>query len=89
MNCNIFGIVETGKFFEILVGRRSESLWSLLSKIGVLYALEPIFTIIFIINMTIIWENVMASLRAQIFGRMLVQKVQLVKLERNIYIVAN
>ncbi|KAF3335592.1 ABC transporter B family member 28 [Carex littledalei] len=74
--CTLSMPLFSGKFFEILVGRRSESLWSLLSKIGVLYALEPIFTIIFVINVTIIWENVMASLRAQIFGRILVQKVE-------------
>lgn len=65
-----------GKFFEILVGRRPEPLWILLSKIAVLYVLEPIFTIIFVINMTAMWEKVMASLRGQIFRRILVQKVQ-------------
>ncbi|KAJ4736079.1 hypothetical protein LUZ62_010634 [Rhynchospora pubera] len=74
--CTLSMPLFSGKFFEILVGRRSESLWSLLSKIGVLYALEPIFTIIFVINMTIIWENVMARLRGQIFRRILVQKVE-------------
>lgn len=66
----------SGKFFEILIGRGSESLWKLLSKIAVLYSLEPIFTIIFIINMTTIWEKVMTSLRGQIFRRILIQKVE-------------
>lgn len=46
-----------------------------MSKIAVLYTLEPIFTIIFVINMTIIWEQVMARLRSQIFRRILIQKV--------------
>lgn len=50
-------------------------MWRLLSKIAALYTLEPIFTIIFVINMTIIWEQVMARLRSQIFRRILIQKV--------------
>lgn len=66
----------SGRFFEILIGRSKEPLWTLLSKIGVLYCLEPIFTVIFVINMTTIWENVMASLRTQIFRRMLIEKVE-------------
>lgn len=51
-------------------------MWTLLSKIAVLYTLEPIFTVIYVINMTSIWEKVMASLRGQIFRRMLIQKVE-------------
>lgn len=50
-------------------------MWRLLSKIAILYTLEPIFTIIFVINITIIWEQVMARLRSQIFRRILIQKV--------------
>jgi ATP-binding cassette subfamily B (MDR/TAP) protein 8 len=47
---------------------------------GVLYALEPIFTVIFVVNMNTVWEKVMATLRAQIFRRVLIQKVnELVK----------
>jgi len=64
-----------GRFFETLIGRGNEPLWRLLSKIAVLYTLEPVFTIIFVINMTIIWEQVMARLRSQIFRRILIQKV--------------
>lgn len=64
-----------GRFFETLIGRGSEPLWRLLSKIAVLYTLEPIFTIVFVINMTVIWEKVMARLRSQIFRRILIQKV--------------
>uniref|UniRef100_A0A0D9WYL4 ABC transporter domain-containing protein n=1 Tax=Leersia perrieri TaxID=77586 RepID=A0A0D9WYL4_9ORYZ len=66
---------EKGRFFETLIGRGSEPLWRLLSKIAVLYTLEPIFTIIFVINMTVIWEKVMARLRSQIFRRILIQKM--------------
>lgn len=47
----------------------------LLSKVAILYTLEPIFTVIFIVNMNAIWEKVMSSLRAQIFQRVLIQKV--------------
>uniref|UniRef100_K3ZSS5 ABC transmembrane type-1 domain-containing protein n=1 Tax=Setaria italica TaxID=4555 RepID=K3ZSS5_SETIT len=65
----------SGRFFETLIGRGKEPLWRLLSKIAVLYTLEPIFTIIFVINMTVIWEQVMARLRSQIFRRILIQKV--------------
>jgi len=68
-------VLSKGRFFEVLIGVRPEPLWRLLSKIAVLYSLEPIFTIAFVTNMTAIWENVMATLRAQIFRRVLIQKV--------------
>lgn len=61
----------------MLIGKRPEPLWKLLSKVGVLYALEPILTVIFVINLNTIWEKVMSTLRAQIFGRVLIQKVKL------------
>jgi hypothetical protein len=67
--------VLAGRFFETLIGRGSDPLLKLLSKIAVLYTLEPIFTIIFVINMTVIWEKVMGRLRSQIFRRILIQKV--------------
>lgn len=66
----------SGRFFEVLIGRRPEPLWKLLSKVGVLYALEPILTVIFVVNLNTIWEKVMSTLRAQIFGRVLIQKVE-------------
>lgn len=66
----------SGRFFEVLIGTRPEPLWKLLSKIGVLYALEPLLTIIFVINMNIVWEKIMSTLRAQIFGRILIQKIE-------------
>ncbi|KAG0451644.1 hypothetical protein HPP92_026162 [Vanilla planifolia] len=66
----------SGKFFEILIGRGTGTLWKLLSKIAILYILEPIFTVVFIVNMTIIWEKVMSTLRGQVFKRMLIQKVE-------------
>ncbi|XP_075111411.1 ABC transporter B family member 28 isoform X3 [Nicotiana tabacum] len=65
-----------GRFFEVLIGTRPEPLLELLSKVGLLYALEPIFTIIYVVNMNSIWEKVMSSLRAQIFQRVLIQKVE-------------
>ncbi|CAN4080775.1 unnamed protein product [Withania somnifera] len=65
----------SGRFFEVLIGRRPEPLLELLSKVGLLYALEPIFTVIYVVNMNSIWEKVMSSLRAQIFQRVLIQKV--------------
>lgn len=64
-----------GKFFEVLIGMRPEPLWRLLSKIGVLYACEPLFTIMFVTNMNTMWEKVMASVRGQVFRRVLIQKV--------------
>ncbi|CAN6180005.1 unnamed protein product [Urochloa humidicola] len=73
--CTLSMPLFSGRFFETLIGRGSEPLWRLLSKIAVLYALEPIFTIIFVINMTVIWEQVMARLRSQIFRRILIQKM--------------
>lgn len=72
----LYVVVSLGRFFEVLIGVRPEPLWTLLSKMGILYALEPIFTVIFVINMNIVWEKVMAALRAQIFGRLLIQKVK-------------
>ncbi|XP_020096590.1 ABC transporter B family member 28 isoform X1 [Ananas comosus] len=74
--CTLAMPLFSGNFFEILIGRGSESLWKLLSKVAALYILEPIFTIIFVINMTTIWEKVMTTLRGQIFRRILVQKVE-------------
>ena len=70
-------ITITGKFFEVLIGARPDPIWQVLSKVGLLYTLEPIFTIIFVVNMNGIWEKVMSSLRAQIFQRVLIQKVNL------------
>ncbi|XP_072961857.1 ABC transporter B family member 28-like [Typha angustifolia] len=74
--CTLSMPLFSGKFFEVLIGRGSENLWRILSKIAALYILEPIFTITFVINMTIIWEKVMESLRGQIFRRILIQKVE-------------
>uniref|UniRef100_A0A0E0LKA8 ABC transporter B family member 28 n=1 Tax=Oryza punctata TaxID=4537 RepID=A0A0E0LKA8_ORYPU len=73
--CTLSMPLFSGRFFETLIGRDSEPLWRLLSKIAVLYTLEPIFTIVFVINMTVIWEKVMARLRSQIFRRILIQKM--------------
>ncbi|CAK7337179.1 unnamed protein product [Dovyalis caffra] len=75
-SCTLSMPIFSGRFFEVLIGARPEPLWRLLSKIGVLYALEPIFTVIFIVNMNTVWEKVMATLRAQIFRRVLIQKVE-------------
>ncbi|KAL8049742.1 hypothetical protein ABFX02_06G038700 [Erythranthe guttata] len=74
--CTLAMPIYSGRFFEVLIGVRPEPIWQLLSKVGVLYVFEPIFTIIFVINMNGIWEKVMASLRAQIFQRVLIQKVE-------------
>ncbi|CAJ2666585.1 ABC transporter B family member 28-like [Trifolium pratense] len=74
--CTLSMPIFSGRFFEVLIGVRPEPLWSLLSKMGVLYALEPLFTVIFVINMNIVWEKVMSTLRAQIFGKLLIQKVE-------------
>lgn len=75
--CTLTMPIFTGRFFEILIGGpNSEQLWGLLSKIGTLYLLEPIFTIIFVTNMSTIWEKVMAILRSELFRRILIQKVE-------------
>ncbi|KAK9147703.1 hypothetical protein Scep_006460 [Stephania cephalantha] len=66
----------SGRFFEVLIGRRPEPLWMLLTNVGILYAMEPIFTVFFIVNMGTIWEKVMAALRAVVFRRILIQKVE-------------
>ncbi|KAJ8552709.1 hypothetical protein K7X08_020102 [Anisodus acutangulus] len=73
--CTLTMPLLSGRFFEVLIGTRPEPLLELLSKVGLLYALEPIFTIIYVVNMNSIWEKVMSSLRAQIFQRVLIQKV--------------
>lgn len=70
-------IIFLGKFFEVLIGARPEPLWRLLCKLGVLYALEPVLTVIFVTNLNTVWEKVMSTLRAQIFRRVLIQKVKL------------
>ncbi|XVF09783.1 hypothetical protein REPUB_Repub07fG0126000 [Reevesia pubescens] len=73
--CTLSMPIFSGQFFEVLIGARPEPLWKLLSKAGLLYSLEPIFTVIFLTNMNTIWEKVMSTLRAQIFRRVLIQKV--------------
>ncbi|CAL9086549.1 unnamed protein product [Musa textilis] len=74
-SCTLAMPIFSGKFFQTITGTVSEPLWRLLSQIAFLYSLEPIFTIIFVTNMTIIWESVMANLRGQIFRQILIQKV--------------
>ncbi|KAH9318642.1 hypothetical protein KI387_020411 [Taxus chinensis] len=74
--CTLSMPIFSGKLFEILIGSSSEHLWGLLGKMGLLYLLEPIFTIIFVTNMSTIWEKVMATLRSEIFKRILIQKVE-------------
>ncbi|KAJ9545817.1 hypothetical protein OSB04_025524 [Centaurea solstitialis] len=74
--CTLSMPILSGRFFEVLIGARAEPLWQLLSKVAVLYTLEPIFTVIFVVNMNTIWEKVMSSLRAQIFGSVLIHKVE-------------
>ncbi|XP_038709130.1 ABC transporter B family member 28 [Tripterygium wilfordii] len=74
--CTLSMPIFSGRFFEVLIGVRPEPLWRLLSKIGLLYALEPVFTVIFVITLNTTWEKVMSTLRAHVFRRMLVQKVE-------------
>ncbi|PIN26575.1 Peptide exporter, ABC superfamily [Handroanthus impetiginosus] len=74
--CTLTMPLYSGRLFDVLIGARLESIWQLLYKVGILYTLEPIFTIIFVMSMNGIWEKVMSSLRAQIFKRMLIQKVE-------------
>ncbi|XP_021297045.1 ABC transporter B family member 28 [Herrania umbratica] len=74
--CTLSMPIFSGRFFEVLIGARPEPLWKLLSKVGLLYSLEPIFTVIFVVNMNTIWEKVMSTLRAQIFRRVLIQKAE-------------
>ncbi|KAK9143554.1 hypothetical protein Syun_012954 [Stephania yunnanensis] len=74
--CLLLGFCLKGRFFEILIGRRPEPLWMLLTNVGILYAMEPIFTVFFIVNMGTIWEKVMAALRAVVFRRILIQQVE-------------
>ncbi|CAL5407766.1 unnamed protein product [Camellia sinensis] len=74
--CTLSMPLNTGKFFEVLIGKTPEPLWNVLSKVAVVYALEPIFTVIFVINLNTVWEKVMSNVRAQIFQRVLIQKVE-------------
>ncbi|ESR35077.1 hypothetical protein CICLE_v10004389mg [Citrus x clementina] len=74
--CTLSMPIFSGRFFEVLIGARPEPLWKLLSKVGLLYALEPIFTVIFVMNMNTVWEKVMSIVKAQIFRRVLIQKAE-------------
>ncbi|CAL1371419.1 unnamed protein product [Linum trigynum] len=74
--CTLSMPIFSGRFFEVLVGARQEPLWSLLAKVGIAYAMEPIFTVLYVVNMNVVWESVMSTLRAQIFRRVLIQKVE-------------
>lgn len=62
-------MVFLGRFFEVIIGARPDPLWRLLSKVGLLYALEPVLTVIFVVNLNTVWEKVMSTLAAQIFRR--------------------
>ncbi|KAG5558493.1 hypothetical protein RHGRI_008436 [Rhododendron griersonianum] len=73
--CTLSMPLYSGKFFEVLIGKTPKPLWDVLGRIAVLYALEPIFTILFVVNLNSVWEKVMSNLRAQIFQRVLIQKV--------------
>ncbi|EEF51451.1 ABC transporter B family member 28 [Ricinus communis] len=74
--CTLSQPIFSGRFFEVLIGARPEPLWRLLTKVAIVYSLEPIFTVIFIVNMNTVWEKVMSTLRAHTFGRVLIQKVE-------------
>ncbi|GFY84276.1 non-intrinsic ABC protein 8 [Actinidia rufa] len=74
--CTLAMPLYSGKFFEVLIGTTPKPLWSVLSKVAVLYALEPILTVIFVVNLNTMWEKVMSNLRAQIFQRVLIQKAE-------------
>ncbi|KAI8564727.1 hypothetical protein RHMOL_Rhmol03G0204200 [Rhododendron molle] len=74
--CTLSMPLYSGKFFEVLIGKTPKPLWDVLGRIAVLYALEPIFTILFVVNLNSVWEKVMSNLRAQIFQRVLIQKVE-------------
>lgn len=75
-SCTLSMPLFSGRFFETLIGHSPEPLWRLLSKLGIIYCLEPAFTVVFVTNMTTIWEKVMASLRRRVFQRLLIQKVE-------------
>ncbi|KAJ7238099.1 hypothetical protein O6H91_Y443300 [Diphasiastrum complanatum] len=74
--CTLTMPIFSGRFFETLIGTRSEPLWRLLAKLSAIYALEPVCTIVFITNMIKVWERVMASLRSSLFRRLILQKVE-------------
>ncbi|XP_057481666.1 ABC transporter B family member 28-like isoform X1 [Actinidia eriantha] len=74
--CTLAMPLYSGKFFEVLIGTTSKPLWNVLSKVAILYVLEPILTVIFVVNLNTVWEKVMSNLRAQIFQRVLIQKAE-------------
>lgn len=74
--CTLSMPIFSGRFFEVIIGARPDPLWKLLSKVGLLYALEPVLTVIFVVNLNTVWEKVMSTLAAQIFRRVLIQKVE-------------
>lgn len=75
-SCTLSMPLFSGQLFETLIGKSSQTLWRLLSKLAIIYCLEPAFTVVFVTNMTYIWEKVMASLRRRVFQRVLIQKVE-------------
>ncbi|KAH8961884.1 hypothetical protein BDL97_05G071900 [Sphagnum fallax] len=74
--CTLTMPLFSGKFFETLIGAQKEPLQELLAKLGLIYVLEPVFTVVFVTNMVNVWEKVMANLRSQVFRRILIQKVE-------------
>lgn len=73
--CTLSMPLYSGKFFEVLIGKVDRPLWDVVSKIAILYILEPVFTIFFVVNLNTTWEKVMSILRAQMFRRILTHKV--------------
>ncbi|XP_047321487.1 ABC transporter B family member 28 [Impatiens glandulifera] len=73
--CTLSMPLYSGKFFEVLIGKGDKPLWDVISKIAILYILEPVFTIFFVVNLSTTWEKVMSNLRAQMFKRILTHKV--------------
>nr|GLL21098.1 ABC transporter B family member 28 [Ipomoea trifida] len=56
--CTLTMPLLSGRFFEVLIGARPEPLWKVLGRVAVMYSLEPIFTVIFVVNMNAMWEKV-------------------------------
>ncbi|CAM6103486.1 unnamed protein product [Calypogeia fissa] len=74
--CTLSMPIFSGRFFETLIGVRTQPLADLLARLCLVYVMEPFFTVLFVTNMISIWEKVMKELRFRVFQRVLIQKVE-------------
>lgn len=77
--CNLASPVVAGTLFELLVGRQAGNAKTYGKVFGImasLYIVEPLLTRVYIQNICTLSEKVLATLRAELFRSLLLQKIE-------------